>query len=55
MKKLIEHIAIAAICAFLVFIFSALSRRPLNEAITAMLIVLAAVLVILEVKDDDVS
>ena len=55
MKRLIEHIMTASICAFLVFIFAVFFRRPFSEVIVTMLLTLAIVLIMLEVGDDDVS
>ncbi len=55
MKRLIEHIMTAAICAFLVFVFAAFFCRPLTEVIITMIFTLAIVLIMLEVGDDDIS
>ena len=55
MKRLIEHIMTAVICAFWVFIFAVFFRRPFSEVIVTMLLTFAIVLIMLEVGDNDVS
>ena len=52
MKRLIEHIMTASICAFLVFIFAVFFRRSLLVVLVCMIFTFAMVLIMLEVGDE---